>query len=399
MTESDGLTSLTVFDIGGRGISRSPPANGRDALRRIRPTAKPFTRGCTLSREKGLAETHPTPARRTQPSVLSFSRKPLIFRGSEIRVVRRVNHPRGVLSIRVSSKALSGASTEMRISRVRRPSFLRQERPRSTVTGADRRGKQMAEQNKSAIELFFARNRMSSLIQFDNSKISVESRYVAWIDIMGSGNAMTNALRNASVYVGKLHDAVLKAHRNIPNRCSAHAMTDGVYVVAHQFSEIRDVVTSVMRSCAQAFAKEDEEGRRFIPRAAIAYGKIVDSGEMRKGLGRKVPNKDTDRYLHNVMVGIPFEKAHSSERKAPPFGIYIDESVRTQTVSPEEIVSWVLHRWWNPKTDQEFANEMGRIVQDHLKWAADNSLSTFFDPDRLDGYLDAVRQYFNLSEV
>jgi len=257
----------------------------------------------------------------------------------------------------------------------------------------------MTGQNKSAIDLFFARHGMSGLIRFDNSKISVKSRYVAWIDIMGSGNAMTNALRNASVYVGKLHDAVLKAHRNISNPCSAHAMTDGVYVVSHSFHEVRDIVTSVMRSCAQSFTKEDEEGRRFVPRASIAYGKIVDNSEMRKGLGREGPNKDTDRYLHNVMVGIPFEKAHSSERKAPPFGIYIDESVRTQTDSPAEIVSWVLHRWWNPKTDQEFANEMGWMVQEHLKWAAANSLSTFFNPDRLGGYLDAVRQYFNLPKM
>ena len=102
-------------------------------------------------------------------------------------------------------------------------------------------------------------------------------------------------------------------------------------------------------------------------------------------------------YIQNVMLGVPFVKAYLTEHCAPPFGICIDESVRT-CVNPDQDVSWVLNRWWNAKNKMErnFAVSFGREVIEQFKWLKRNSRSTMYPIEKHCGYIDAVNEYFGI---
>ena len=46
--------------------------------------------------------------------------------------------------------------------------------------------------------------------EFTNLTLTPKCRYVGWLDIMGSTNTMTNALKTAACFVGRLHSIALE---------------------------------------------------------------------------------------------------------------------------------------------------------------------------------------------
>lgn len=245
-----------------------------------------------------------------------------------------------------------------------------------------------------AIKLFdeaFPQKSLWNELHFNNSEIAkAESRFVAWIDVMGSRHVMVNAMRNAACFVGVLHEAIMMAKQGF-GMIGVHSMTDGAYVIGEQFNDVARFVTCVMRSCARYFAEQDSPQNRFLVRSAISYGKVFRPSDMEKGFGDK--KIDDGKYKWNIMLGLPFVRAEQGEHLAPPFGIYIDESVRTQTDS----VSWVLHRWWNPDRicERKFAACLGNMINEHLELMGKRPISMFAPKkEKLDCYRASVSEYF-----
>lgn len=229
--------------------------------------------------------------------------------------------------------------------------------------------------------------------EFTNLTLTPKCRYVGWLDIMGSTNTMTNALKTAACFVGRLHSIALECLKK-QTEVEIYSMTDGLYVVSEKFSRVRNFLVAMMRSCAYDFICEKKGFNRYIPRAAIAYGKVILSDQMKTGMKNDFID---NMYIQNVMLGVPFVKAYLTEHCAPPFGICIDESVRT-CVNPDQDVSWVLNRWWNAKNKMErnFAVSFGREVIEQFKWLKRNSRSTMYPIEKHCGYIDAVNEYFGI---
>lgn len=225
---------------------------------------------------------------------------------------------------------------------------------------------------------------------FDNRDLSTKDkdRFVAWIDLMGAANHFLMSLPKASCFVGKIHDAGLQAQKRHTN-VSLHPIADGFYAISEDWAETKEFTSRVIRSLAYIFDSESEAEHRFLVRAGIAYGRFVDGTQMANG---SKALQGHDEYLRNVFVGCPLAWAYKAEGKAPPFGIYVDQSVTTHSGEP---VAWVLHQWWTP-TQAAWAKQFGGKVKDHLVWLERNAIGTRYPTEKHAAYVKAVTEYFAL---
>ncbi len=112
-----------------------------------------------------------------------------------------------------------------------------------------------------------------------------------------------------------------------------------------------------MRSLAYAFDNEQTEEHRFLVRAGIAFGPFIAPIQMANA------NRNFERnlaYMQSVFVGCPLNWAYEGESEAPPFGIYIDQSVTTHS---GENIGWALHRWWDPGATRGVGERLRRQAQ------------------------------------
>jgi hypothetical protein len=225
---------------------------------------------------------------------------------------------------------------------------------------------------------------------FDNRGLDTCNKFVAWVDLMGAANHFLLSLPKAACFVGKIHDAGLQA-RLTYTAVSLHPIADGFYAMADRWADIQDFSARVMRSLAHVFEQENENQHKFLVRSGIAFGAVVDSRTMASG-SRTFENEP--QYLGNVLVGCPLAWAYKAESKAPPFGIYVDQSVTTHS---RERVAWVLHRWWQAQ-HQPWAASFGQRVVDYLTWARNNAIATRYPVKKHQRYVQATNEYFTLSQ-
>ena len=237
-------------------------------------------------------------------------------------------------------------------------------------------------------------------------------RYVGWVDVMGASHLMRRSPDAASKNIGCLHEAVLKAclAGNYGRKATLHPLADGVYVVACTYHVVADILKRVFRSYAQTYL-EMNSNTRFSPiRAAIAYGRVVKQNTYAKKLGGAFSDFGRTpigiRYFANVIHGRAFAAAHDAERKAPPFGIFHDESIQdfggTQKGTS---TTWPLEKWWcdghaPSKTQQAFATAFGRRLLDHFDWIESHPFDSGMSGDeavkKIAVYKKQIKEYFGL---
>ena len=223
---------------------------------------------------------------------------------------------------------------------------------------------------------------------FDNRTLNPTPRFVAWVDLMGASNLMMLSLPQVAVFVAKIHAAGIDAQRRFTT-VSIHPITDGFFATCSTWNELRDFTSRVMRSLAYCFQAEADQRHRFLVRSGIAYGRFISGDQIEVG-----SNTFTGQsaYLHNVMIGSPLAWAYKAESKAPPFGIYVDQSITTQS---GERIAWVLHKWW-ASAQETWAQQFGGTVKAHLEWMNANSIGTRYPVDKHAAYVEAVTEYFCL---
>ncbi|MBR3924754.1 MAG: hypothetical protein IKJ45_16680 [Kiritimatiellae bacterium] len=238
-------------------------------------------------------------------------------------------------------------------------------------------------------------------------------RYVGWVDLMGASHMMSRSIDSASKSIGRLHEAVLKASFTLKLNTSVvlHPMADGVYVVAETYEDVALVFAHVFRSYAQTFIKMNSESRFCPIRAAIAYGRVIDQNVYVRKLAAKTFKKRQEKlltqYFSNVLHGKAYATAHDAESKAPPFGIFQDESLREFGMTKEKThITWPLEKWWcsgRSATEQQrtFAESFGQCLINHFNWVLEHPIDSGMDGkdaiDKIDGYKRSIREYFGLK--
>lgn len=236
-------------------------------------------------------------------------------------------------------------------------------------------------------------------ISFGNKNLPTTKAYVAWLDIMGAGAAMRRSLSSASGMVGKFHASIINAYREAYAKDSAfeevqiHSLTDGAYIVSTSPERMQSALRYVMKHLVQVFLESSFENK-FMIRCSVAYGKIVPASAMTNKLIENTKNQIIGKeHVRNVTLGTPFEKAYRGEVFAPPFGVYLDDSVEKDSGFGNEKI-W---KWWDVgKQDQvAWCHELNSVLQKHLMDVLHHYYVYGVSAEKISNYSARCASYFS----
>jgi hypothetical protein len=168
---------------------------------------------------------------------------------------------------------------------------------------------------------------------YPRRRSSASEQYVSWIDVMGSKGAMLYSIDMASNFLMKLHIAALRISEIF--HVDLYPAIDGVYACSPSQHSMLSFLNRVYSMLATTFICENVELFKFKIRSGLAYGQVV--------MGKQIldcADDDTlrrySRHTKSILLGSALTHAFEAERKAPPFGIVLDESAanRIEQVRP-----------------------------------------------------------------
>lgn len=139
---------------------------------------------------------------------------------------------------------------------------------------------------------------------------------------MGSQGKMLRNVCTAAIPLMKFHVAAL-AGKKTPGGTELFPVIDGIYAVSEHFCSIAFFLSDDFRSTAAEFLVL-KDWERSVIRGAVAHGPVI-LGEEFKGGSLFLQERD---YANEILLGMPLVQAYNVERGAPPFGVFVHESVR-----------------------------------------------------------------------
>ena len=226
------------------------------------------------------------------------------------------------------------------------------------------------------------------LLYFNENKLSSPSpSYVAWVDMMGTRNAMSQSLASSANHIGRIHAAIIRAKR--PG-LKVYPVLDGAYITAEKQKTIMDSLKAVFTECAKYFAAQATPEHRFLIRGGLAYGPVIHGSEINKHCNKEL-GEDPD-YRKNLLFGMPMVQANRGEGNAPPFGMFIDESARAFGADGKTF-SGLWFKWWKDSPPVGFTKRL----QEHFEWAEAHSHGIGYDEKSLKAHYKMARQYFGIQ--
>lgn len=220
------------------------------------------------------------------------------------------------------------------------------------------------------------------------------AKYVCWIDMMGTSEVMSRSLRQSVNFMAKIHVAFLRAKKD---GIDVYPMMDGAYVTSESQNLILSFLRHVFEDLAHDFTKEQNSAHRFLARAAIAFGPVIAGNMLPASSSYEL---DQNRpYRSSLLFGIPMIQANSSERNAPPFGVFVHESARgfAPIGSKTLPVSW--WRWQDFGAQPAFFPRFCRSIDDHFEWCRNNSISLGYAAERIQTHQKMAHEYFGIQKA
>ncbi|WP_339815219.1 hypothetical protein [uncultured Imperialibacter sp.] len=226
---------------------------------------------------------------------------------------------------------------------------------------------------------------------FNSSKLpEPKNEYVAWIDIMGTKNIMSDSLNISANFIFKFHSAI-QASKDADAKY--YPLMDGVFITTDKLSVLKRVIAETFTKLAELFSAEQNNRHRFLIKGSISFGPIIH--------GENVPadacsdlEKDLN-YKKAILMGTPMIQAYSIEKLAPPFGVYIHESARTFAEKGKARFSGKFYQWSNTTFNRSaFLKE----IENYFQWTKKYSNAVGLEKAKSDYYLELAQEYFNKFE-
>lgn len=223
---------------------------------------------------------------------------------------------------------------------------------------------------------------------FDGTKMpDAQNEYVLWIDIMGTKSNMSNGVKASSIYICKLHVAILESKTESLN---IYPVMDGAYVTSTSEDEMKNFIRKVYARMTELFVGT-EERYRFVVKGALAYGPIIH--------GRTVDEKcsaifrENKAYMNSIMFGQPMIQSAKNESLAAPFGLYCDESVR-------QVSETFSHRWykWYLQESETNITKLKEALAEYFEYVEKHSYEIDYKKDRIAEHKEKCYQYFEIEE-
>lgn len=234
-------------------------------------------------------------------------------------------------------------------------------------------------------------------ILYFNSKVlpKPSMEYVAFIDLMGTRSHMGKSVPETANYVFKLHSAIITAWRekNYKN-VSVYPVMDGAYITGKQKEAIERIVPRLFGLLANVFYNE-ELSHKFLVRCSIAYGEVIH--------GYDIPYRASKAFQSNIgykeklLLGNAMIKAFDGEKKASPFGVYLDSSAIKGQGSGVFLPDWKWFNSINPGFSKFTSYDLGREILSYLKSLKGKQDTTGYPEERRLAHIEMVREYYGIE--
>jgi len=241
-------------------------------------------------------------------------------------------------------------------------------------------------------------SKKSHWLFFDGDELPEASlEYVAWVDVMGTQVSMSRSLRQSANFIFKLHIA---AHLAPKNNVRIYPVMDGFYASAKSQDDMLEFLKSVMHDVASQFIQEKVMHHCFIARGALAYGPVIHGNDVPEDAFResdKVPARQVvPAHRNMILLGLPMVQAHTHERQAPPFGIFVHESARTFAPSAGELKNGepIHFIWWKWRpNDSSFWNDLGVKLEEYYDWCEERADAIGYEASRIKAHRSMAKQH------
>lgn len=222
------------------------------------------------------------------------------------------------------------------------------------------------------------------------------NEYVCWLDIMGTKTKMENSVKTCSIFIFKLHAAVLEA---IEKGCSikTYPVMDGVYFTSKHKEDMEKALAYIFSTLGKVFLSENNFEHQFLVKASVAYGPIIHGSDINNDINDQLANNET--YKQSLLLGLPMIQAYGGESKAPPFGVFIHESARA--FYPEGEAPFMF-KWWKwfctsaPGWNKEQTVALGEKIENYFKNCRSQSVFLDYPLERINAHCEIAKEYFNI---
>lgn len=214
-------------------------------------------------------------------------------------------------------------------------------------------------------------------------KLKASNKYVCWIDTMGTQNTMSVSLAKASNYIIKLHSCLIQAADGLDS-VLIYPVMDGAYITCANKKDITSVLKKTFSFLANIFLQEKDNGKRFVVRASLAFGDIIDGNMITDDVTKHISSD----YKQRILLGMPIIQAYQSEKNAPPFGIFIHESARK--FDEEHKIQGRTFKWWA----NDLSQKLYEAICGYFEWCRYNSLLLEMDEKKIDNYIKLAKSNF-----
>lgn len=215
-----------------------------------------------------------------------------------------------------------------------------------------------------------------------------EKGYIAFIDIMGTKNHMQSSIETAANYIFKFHAAILTSWRKSYSEQSVfvYPVMDGVYISSSCKDAIERVLVSIYSQLTGTIINEKQDQHKFVIRGSIAYGKIV-YGHRIPYQASKVFEMDLN-YKNNILLGRPMIAAYENEKRAAPFGIFLD---RSATKRGHFSSDW---KWFKSSVEEVGSDTIGKLREELNKYFDEKKASQNYTSAKIKEHRCLVEKYF-----
>lgn len=251
---------------------------------------------------------------------------------------------------------------------------------------------------------------MQTHLYFDSRHLpNPRGEFIAWCDGMGTGQCLTRSLHQAANSVFKLHSAFSIARRNLTTvRC--YPVIDGVYVTSPTRREMQEVLKLAFSELAIEFINRPRIKNMHMMRAGLAFGPTLHGADTDDeaffGLDRGgylttrevFESSDLDDVRRHVLLSPAMVLAYSAERKAPPFGIFVDDSAKSYPQLVENAGGGFqssLYQWWTgDEAAREIAGKLYEQIRFYLSKSETHSVGLQYSRERIERHTLLAEEYF-----
>ena len=244
---------------------------------------------------------------------------------------------------------------------------------------------------------------------FNEGKMTeAKAEYVLWLDGMGIGTSLATSLSHAANFIFKLHRAVGDSidESSEKSRISLYPLMDGMYITCGSRPTLEKIIRSTMVRLGREFTTQTELTKRFLIRGGLAFGATIHGANLpSECFCPSKSNEDTfntstlNETRSRLLLSSGMQAAYESERKAPPFGIYVHESAisvpRLVNVGERGFPSR-LWCWWKngDATAKAVAKQLATQIEAYFNEAEARSIDINYPTEAIRRHRSAFNEYF-----